>query len=161
MRSFRVRTDHTFTFTDCVFLGPSLSPADMTTISRLDSRSLTRPTYPPTPFHLTNVLAFVVTPSRCRPNTFGRRPMRRQQCGIAGMTYCKHGGTGAFFVSEFARRVRLPPSPRLRRTAVALAEAGQPDRAGPPKGGPHVPKGGPMYAARFCRAYSQGIFVSV
>jgi hypothetical protein len=26
------------------------------------------------------------------------------------------------------RSVRLPPSPRLRRTAVALAEAGQPDR---------------------------------
>src|SRR6185503_5594415 len=34
------------------------------------------------------------------------------------------------------RSVRLPPSPRLRRTAVALAEAGQADRDhGPAKAG--------------------------
>src|SRR6185503_5271750 len=37
------------------------------------------------------------------------------------------------------RSVRLPPSPRLRRTAVALAEAGQADRDhGPARAGHYV-----------------------
>src|SRR2546422_7588124 len=39
------------------------------------------------------------------------------------------------------RSVRLPPSLKLRRTAVALAEAVSqtPDRQGPPERGHHVP----------------------
>ena len=40
---------------------------------------------------------------------------------------------------SFVRSVRLPPSPRLRRTAVALAEAGQADLPrGPAKAGHYV-----------------------